>query len=35
MVRIVIVIVFLFIACQSFKLVPDVYEVFQCATGKR
>ena len=35
MVTIVIVIVFLFIVCQSFKLVPDVYEVFQCATGKR
>ena len=30
MTRILIMIVILFIICQSIKLVPDVYEVYSC-----
>ena len=30
MTRVLILIVILFIICQSIKLIPDFYEVYQC-----
>ncbi len=31
--RVLILVVLLFILCQSVKLVPDMYEVYRCTTG--
>ena len=31
MARVLIFLIFIFIFCQSFKLVPDMYEVYKCA----
>ena len=30
MTKILIIIVILFIICQSIKLIPDIYEVYSC-----
>jgi len=33
MVQILLLIVIMFVICQSFKIIPDLYEVFQCSFG--
>ncbi|XP_023332149.1 FMRFamide receptor [Eurytemora carolleeae] len=35
MVQILLLIVIMFVICQSFKIIPDLYEVFQCSFGER
>jgi hypothetical protein len=34
MVQVLLLIVVLFIICQSFKIIPDLYEVYACTVGK-
>jgi hypothetical protein len=35
MVQVLLLIVVLFIICQSFKIIPDLYEVYACTVGKK
>jgi hypothetical protein len=35
MVQVLLLIVVLFIICQSFKIIPDLYEVYACTVGMK